>query len=98
MVECRLETGRTHQIRVHMRYAGHPVIGDQLYASHFQTKLMKLDEDIAEGITALGRQALHAAILQITHPITQEVMRFDSPLPDDLAQLHEMLRSVKTLS
>lgn len=96
MVECRLETGRTHQIRVHMRYIGHPVIGDQLYASHFQTKLNKLEPDISDGIRALNRQALHAAVLQITHPITKEVMRFESDLPDDLQHILTMLRDVQT--
>ncbi len=92
MVKCRLETGRTHQIRVHMRYVGHPVLGDQLYASHFQTKLNKLDQNVAEGILALDRQALHAAVLQITHPVTKEVMRFESELPEDMARLHNLLR------
>lgn len=95
MVECRLETGRTHQIRVHMRHIGHPLIADALYGSHFQTKITRLEPDLADLITALNRQALHAAILQITHPVSEEVMRFESPFPADLQNLYDKLRSVQ---
>ena len=71
LVKCRLETGRTHQIRVHMKYIGHPLIGDFLYNP--ECKLME-------------RQALHSYRLEFTHPITKEEMVFVAPLPEDMAE------------
>jgi len=72
MLELRLETGRTHQIRVHMAYLGHPLLGDELYGGSRRL---------------IGRQALHAESLAFAHPVTGEMMRFTSPLPPDLADL-----------
>ena len=86
-VTCNLETGRTHQIRVHMAHIGHPLLGDQLYGASFATKINKVPEPVREALNALGRQALHAAILGFSHPATGETLRFSSPLPADLANL-----------
>lgn len=91
-VRCRLETGRTHQIRVHMAHAGHPLLGDETYARGFRTKAARLADEARDALTALGRQALHAAVLGFAHPATGAPMRFESPLPDDLARLTEALR------
>lgn len=83
LVELRLETGRTHQIRVHMAYLGHPLIGDPLYGGG------------GEEAFGLERQALHAATLAFTHPVTGEAMRFESPLPEDMAGLLRRLEEAE---
>ncbi len=84
LVECRLETGRTHQIRVHMAHAGHALVGDPLYGG--RRKLPSAAPGAAEA-AAFPRQALHAATLGFDHPATGERMTFESPLPDDMAAL-----------
>ncbi len=96
LVECRLETGRTHQIRVHMAAMGHPLLGDLTYGSGYRTKidkLLKIAPDVAAAIEALGRQALHAYLLAFEHPRTREVMRFEGEIPSDLNRLIEALRA-----
>lgn len=94
LVECRLETGRTHQIRVHLASIGHPVVGDRAYASGFATKASLLPEP-ARTITAdFPRQALHAYLLGFEHPETGEEMTFESALPDDIAALVAALRAL----
>ena len=89
-VELRLETGRTHQIRVHMSEAGFPLVGDPMYGVKRRVdtdlKLRRLGHELG-----LGRQALHAAVLGFKHPQTGEVMRFDSQLPEDMATVLEAL-------
>ncbi|MCB1494133.1 MAG: RluA family pseudouridine synthase [Rhodobiaceae bacterium] len=84
LIECRLETGRTHQIRVHMAHIGHPLIGDPLYATGFKTKIARLPEEIRPVVAGFERQALHAASLQFTHPGTGEILEFEAELPDDM--------------
>jgi 23S rRNA pseudouridine1911/1915/1917 synthase len=81
LVECRLETGRTHQIRVHMHSIGHPVVGDPVYGS---ARLMRA---LPEAARSFRRQALHAARLEFAHPATGQTLAFHSPLPEDLAGL-----------
>lgn len=87
LVTLTLETGRTHQIRVHLAKIGHPVIGDRTYASGMATKSKLLPSGLAELVDAFPRQALHAATLGFRHPLTGEDVHFDAPLPDDMAAL-----------
>ncbi|MDF1599268.1 RluA family pseudouridine synthase [Mesorhizobium sp. YIM 152430] len=92
LVECRLETGRTHQIRVHMAHVGHPLIGDQTYGRAFKTKANKLPDDLKFVVGEFPRQALHARLLQFRHPRSGEILRFEAPYPPDFAELVEALR------
>jgi 23S rRNA pseudouridine1911/1915/1917 synthase len=94
MVECRLETGRTHQIRVHMAAAGHPLIGDPDYGRGFLTKANRLPDPVADVVRAFPRQALHAFLIQFRHPVTDNVLRFESALPQDMTTLVEALESL----
>src|SRR5204862_3961399 len=87
LIMCRLETGRTHQIRVHLAHIGHPLLGDDVYGPGFKTKTALLPKNAQESLSALGRQALHAHILGFQHPETRETLTFKSRLPDDLARL-----------
>ena len=96
LVECRLETGRTHQIRVHLAHHGHPIVGDRDYAAGFATKAALLPGPARAAHDALGRQALHAALLGFRHPRTGETMRFEAPLPADMARLVDTLRNGST--
>lgn len=94
LILCQLETGRTHQIRVHMAHIGHPLIGDSTYGAGFKTKVAKLPEAARAAVEKLGRQALHAATLGFEHPITGEEMMFESELPEDLAALMAALEQI----
>lgn len=94
LVECRLETGRTHQIRVHMAHIGHPVIGDPDYGRSFKTKVNRLPEDVRNEVNAFSRQALHAKLLAFRHPATDEIMRFEAPLPEDMARLQHLFSTL----
>ena len=87
LIRCQLETGRTHQIRVHLAHIGHPLIGDATYGAGFKTKVTKLSEKARAAVEKLGRQALHAATLGFEHPVTGDEMMFESELPEDLAAL-----------
>jgi 23S rRNA pseudouridine1911/1915/1917 synthase len=98
LLTCRLETGRTHQIRVHLAHGGHALMGDAVYGSGLMTKANRLGPRARAALEALGRQALHAAVLGFAHPRTGAAMRFESPLPADLAELLDALRSEPPLS
>ncbi|MFD2204082.1 RluA family pseudouridine synthase [Kiloniella antarctica] len=87
LIECRLETGRTHQIRVHMTHAGYPLLGDPLYGSQSQSRLKNLPTDAQEKMKSFERQALHAKTLGFIHPITKENLIFTSELSIDLKDL-----------
>ena len=93
LVECRLETGRTHQIRVHMERIGHPLIGDPLYGGGARLFSTSLDADMRAAAESFPRQALHAASLGLTHPSTGQRMQFESDLPQDMRMLREALSS-----
>ena len=93
-VKCRLETGRTHQIRVHMAHIGHPLIGDQLYGSGFKTKAQILPDTAREAVEKLPRQALHANVLGFAHPKDNEAIRFESALPQDISHLLKCLSEI----
>ena len=91
LIACRLETGRTHQIRVHLAHIGHPLLGDETYGTGFKTKAALLSQTAQKALSALGRQALHAHILGFQHPTSADPLEFASPLPGDLARLRESL-------
>jgi 23S rRNA pseudouridine1911/1915/1917 synthase len=91
LVECRLTTGRTHQIRVHMTRLGHPLLGDQLYGAGFKSKVSQLGPDARRSMSRFKRQALHAYQLGFEHPTTKKAVLFESPFPPDLAKLAEAL-------
>jgi len=97
LIECRLETGRTHQIRVHLTHLGHPLIGDPSYGKSRQAPRPKTTaQEVAfAAATNFPRQALHAFILGFQHPTLHKTMRFESPWPADLAELISALRSLK---
>lgn len=88
LVRCELETGRTHQIRVHMAAKGHGLVGDPLYGRGGRPRGgAALPEDAAAALRAFRRQALHACLLGFRHPVTGETLRFESALPDDFREL-----------
>ncbi len=91
LLACRLETGRTHQIRVHLASIGHPLLGDEVYGAGFRTKAALLPQEAQAALSALGRQALHAHMLRVKHPSSGEFLEFRSELPRDLARLHHVL-------
>ena len=92
---CQLETGRTHQIRVHLAHIGHPLLGDAVYGPHFKTKASHLGPRSQAALAALGRQALHAYLLTLEHPRTGAILEWISDLPDDLTRLRELLRATQ---
>jgi len=92
LIACRLETGRTHQIRAHLAHIGHPVLGDPTYGRGFQTKAALLGTAGRAALARLERQALHAHLLGFDHPATRRFLEFRSELPGDLSRLHHGLR------
>lgn len=91
-LRLRLETGRTHQIRVHMAYLNHPLVGDQLYGGRPRPP-RNASETLIQTLRRFNRQALHAVMLRIEHPTTKEMMEWHAPIPDDLIELSEALRA-----
>lgn len=87
LVECWLETGRTHQIRVHMAHCGHSLIGDPTYGGKRKMSPKAIGDDAVAAVSAFARQALHAATLGFVHPVTDEFMEFEADLPDDMQAL-----------
>ena len=92
LVECWLETGRTHQIRVHLAHVGHGLIGDPVYGGRRKLSDKALPEGGAEAARGFARQALHAAVLGFVHPVSGQALRFEAPLPADMAALIAALR------
>ncbi len=94
LIECHLETGRTHQIRVHLAAIGHPVVGDRLYGAGFATKVGLLPEPARTLAAEFPRQALHAYLLGFEHPVTGEELHFESEIPEDMEALVEAFRAL----
>ena len=92
-------TGRTHQLRVHLRHIGHPIVADRLYGGHAELRLSELAPHLTNGVedvTLIGRQALHAARLVIRHPVTELPLECTAPLPEDMQRTLEALRMYRT--
>ena len=92
LLECKLETGRTHQIRVHMNYLGNSIVGDEKYKKKFK-KIKNIDPILEKGLTNLNRQFLHAKTIGFIHPKKNKEMIFDSILPKELEKILKMLRN-----
>jgi len=92
-IECKLETGRTHQIRVHMAYKGCSLLGDQQYGKK-NLKFKKINEDFENKLKILNRQALHAKSLGLIHPTTKKFMSFESKLPQDFKKILDLLNKL----
>ena len=95
LVECWLETGRTHQIRVHMTHAGHGLIGDPVYGGRRKLAEKAIGPKGVAAAKSFERQALHAAVLGFAHPVTGKDLRFEAPLPGDMAALIAALQGAK---
>ena len=91
LVECWLETGRTHQIRVHMAHAGHGLVGDPVYGGRRKLAARAFSPETAQKVQDFNRQALHAAVLGFEHPVNGKMMRFEAALPEDMAGLVQAL-------
>ena len=95
LLKLRLETGRIHQIRVHLNHIGHPVAGDHVYGGGYARAVHDAPSlAVKDAVVTLNRQALHAYTLGLAHPETDERLTFSAPIPDDMRQLIEALRSV----
>ena len=92
-VECELETGRTHQIRVHMAYKGNFLLGDQQYGKK-NLKFKKINEEFEDKLKILSRQALHAKTLGFIHPTNKKLINFESKLPKDFQKILNLLNKL----
>lgn len=97
LLRLRLQTGRTHQIRVHLNFIKHPIIGDKVYGHQHPPAFTKRYPQVHQAILRLKRQALHAQVLGFVHPVTLEYLEFTTPLPDDFANLLEVFRNQQVL-
>lgn len=95
VLRCSLETGRTHQVRVHLAHLGTPIVGDALYGAGFRTKALALPKEAAELFLSMERQALHAAGLRFKHPLTGRIHSFETRLPEDIAKLCNTLERLE---
>jgi 23S rRNA pseudouridine1911/1915/1917 synthase len=93
LLALQLETGRTHQIRVHLAHIGHPLLGDSVYGPHFKTKAVQLGPQSQAALATLDRQALHAYLLALEHPRSGDVLHWESPLPEDLLLLEKTVKA-----
>lgn len=93
LLECRLETGRTHQIRVHLSHKGYPLMGDPIYGKNLHSKINTLPMHAQKALQNFSRQALHAQDLGFIHPITAKPLMFSSPLPLDFKNLYQALHN-----
>jgi len=93
LIECELETGRTHQIRVHMKYKGTSLLGDNQYGKK-NIKFKKINEDFAKKLSILNGQALHAKSLGFIHPSKNKWVNFESELPNDFKKLLDLLKNL----
>lgn len=91
-LKLRLETGRTHQIRVHMASIHHPLLGDTQYGGRRIKHLAGSSQELDQALNAYRHQALHASHIEFVHPVTQEEMSFDAPIPEEMSKLIELLR------
>ena len=94
LVECKLETGRTHQIRVHLSYKGNNILGDKKYKKKYK-KIINIDPELEKLITKINRQFLHAKIIGFKHPKNNERLEFTSKLPNDLEEILKKLRKMR---
>ncbi len=94
LIRCKLETGRTHQIRLHMAHIGHPLLGDHVYGGGFAASKSKLSDEANTALSHLHGQALHAAVLGFDHPVSGKHLRFESKMPEALQGLHKALEKL----
>ncbi len=94
LLECRLATGRTHQIRVHMSDMGHPVVGDPLYGGGRKRRLKDATDAVRQALATFDHQALHAYLIGFRHPTSGESLRFESKIPSDFKGLIGLLEDI----